>query len=69
MDAITQFSPAALLNMVTSLAVAFLLGVAIGLERQMRQRTAGVRTNTLVSVGAAVSVSLGNRLEVINARG
>ncbi len=32
---------------------AFLLGMAIGLERQYRQRNAGLRTNILVSVGAA----------------
>lgn len=44
------------------LSVAFLLGALIGLERQLRQRTAGLRTNTLVSVGAAIFVSLGSRL-------
>ena len=32
----------------------------------MRQRTAGLRTNTLVAVGAAVFVSLGNRLNDIH---
>ena len=30
-----------------------LLGAAIGFERQWRQRTAGLRTNTLVALGAA----------------
>jgi putative Mg2+ transporter-C (MgtC) family protein len=34
------------------------LGAAIGLERQWRQHPAGLRTNTLVAVGAAVFVSL-----------
>jgi putative Mg2+ transporter-C (MgtC) family protein len=29
---------------------AFVLGTAIGLERQWRQRTAGLRTNVLVAV-------------------
>ncbi len=36
------------------LAVATLLGFAIGLERQWRQRTAGLHTSTLVAVGAAL---------------
>jgi putative Mg2+ transporter-C (MgtC) family protein len=36
------------------LAVATLLGLAIGLERQWRQRTAGLHTSTLVAVGAAM---------------
>jgi putative Mg2+ transporter-C (MgtC) family protein len=36
-----------------SLAVATLLGASIGFERQWRQRMAGLRTNTLVAIGAA----------------
>ena len=32
---------------------AFLMGTLIGVERQFRQRNAGLRTNILVSVGAA----------------
>lgn len=39
------------------LAVAFLLGSAIGMERQWRQRMAGLRTNALVATGAALFVS------------
>ena len=38
-----------LLKLVTAMA----LGICIGLERQFRQRSAGLRTNVLVSVGAA----------------
>jgi hypothetical protein len=38
------------------------LGSLIGLERQIRQRAAGLRTNTLVAVGAAVFVDMANRL-------
>lgn len=49
-----------------NLLAAFLLGALIGIERQWRQRTAGLRTNTLVSVGAAIFVSLGARLYEIN---
>jgi putative Mg2+ transporter-C (MgtC) family protein len=40
------------------LAMAFLLGSALGLERQWRQRMAGLRTNTLVATGAALFVML-----------
>jgi putative Mg2+ transporter-C (MgtC) family protein len=41
-------------NVVTALA----LGIVIGLERQFRQHPAGLRTIALVSVGAALFVSL-----------
>jgi putative Mg2+ transporter-C (MgtC) family protein len=41
------------------LLAAFACGVAIGLERQMRQRTAGLRTITLVTSGACLFVTLG----------
>ena len=40
------------------IAVALILGVAIGLERQYRQHPAGLRTNALVCMGAALFVSL-----------
>jgi len=40
------------------IVVALVLGVAIGLERQFRQHPAGLRTNALVAVGAALFVSL-----------
>ena len=39
-----------------------MLGGLIGLERHVRQRIAGLRTNTLVAVGAAVFVDTANRL-------
>jgi putative Mg2+ transporter-C (MgtC) family protein len=35
-------------------AVALVLGAIVGLERQWRQRTAGLRTNALVALGAAL---------------
>ncbi|MDB5646179.1 MgtC/SapB family protein [Methylobacterium sp.] len=50
-------------NSAISLIVAFGLGTLIGAERQYRQRTAGLRTNVLVAVGAAAFVDLGMRLE------
>jgi len=42
-----------LLQATINLAFATLLGALIGSERQMRQRMAGLRTNALVSLGAA----------------
>jgi len=60
--ALGGFDPAALLDTAISLVVAFLLGTAIGAERQYRQRTAGLRTNVLVAVGAAAFVDIGMRL-------
>ena len=41
------------LDVILNLVVALALGAAIGMERQWRQRLAGLRTNTLVSLGAA----------------
>ncbi len=46
-------------NSLVILIFAFVLGSLIGLERQYRQRTAGLRTNALVAVGAALFVDLG----------
>ncbi len=44
------------------LTVALLLGAVVGIERQWRQRAAGLRTNTLVCLGAAAFVDLGSTL-------
>lgn len=44
---------------VVRLMIALALGVCIGAERQWRQRAAGLRTNTLVCLGAATFVDLG----------
>ncbi|GGH00934.1 MgtC/SapB family protein [Silvibacterium dinghuense] len=41
------------------LLLALALGVCVGAERQWRQRAAGLRTNTLVCLGAAAFVDLG----------
>ena len=62
MDALNNFNLHSLLNTVISLFTAFVFGSMIGLERQVRQRTAGLRTNTLVAVGAAAFVAMGSRL-------
>lgn len=63
MQAIGNVDTASLLNTVLALITAFVLGGAIGLERQVRQRTAGLRTNVLVAVGAAIFVDMAKRLD------
>lgn len=40
------------------IGMAFFLGGAVGFERQWRQKSAGLRTNTLVSLGAAAYILL-----------
>lgn len=50
------------IDTLVSLSTAFVLGGIIGLERQYRQRTAGLRTNVLVALGAAIFVDIANRL-------
>ncbi|WP_028451584.1 MgtC/SapB family protein [Chitinilyticum aquatile] len=62
MQAIQNISLISLLDTLFSLSTAFVLGGLIGYERQYRQRTAGLRTNVLVAVGAAVFVDIANRL-------
>jgi putative Mg2+ transporter-C (MgtC) family protein len=49
-----------LLDFTLRIACAFGLGAIVGLERQWRQRMAGLRTNTLVSTGAALFVTVGS---------
>lgn len=46
----------------SGLVIAFVLAALIGVERQWRQRSEGLRTNVLVAVGAAAFVSLGGNL-------
>ena len=62
MAALANFDAQEFLNTFISLSVAVLLGTAIGAERQYRQRTAGLRTNALVALGASAFVDLGMRL-------
>jgi putative Mg2+ transporter-C (MgtC) family protein len=52
-----------LAHFVLNLAAALLMGVAIGFERQFRQHSAGLRTNALVCVGAALFVSLSHLMD------
>jgi putative Mg2+ transporter-C (MgtC) family protein len=50
-------------DFLTRLAIAALLGVAIGFERQWRQRAAGLHTSTLVSIGSALFALLDQTLK------
>ena len=47
---------------VTRLFFALILGMVVGTERQWRQRSAGLRTNTLVTLGATAFVILSIRI-------
>lgn len=50
------------LNFSTQVGLALFFGGLIGLERQWRQRSTGLRTNGLVAVGAALFVMMGGLL-------
>jgi putative Mg2+ transporter-C (MgtC) family protein len=59
MDPLLPTSLDNLLDTALSLALALLLGSLIGAERQYRERTASLRTNVLVALGAAAFVDMG----------
>jgi len=60
---LTTFQLYDFFDTLVSLATAFVLGTLIGAERQYRQRTAGLRTNVLVAVGAAAFVDLAMHID------
>lgn len=62
MEAFHNINLISLVDTGISLTAAFIFGGLIGLERQYRQRTAGLRTNILVAIGAAIFVDAANRL-------
>ena len=47
-----------IISFIVNVGVALVMGVVIGVERQIHQHPAGLRTNVLVCVGAALFVSL-----------
>src|ERR1700679_3652911 len=49
----------------SNLFIAACLGASIGLERQWRQHLAGLRTNTLVALGAAIFITYGRAVSGI----
>ncbi len=61
-DGWAAFTASAYVHSAGAYATSFVLGTLIGLERQWRQRSAGLRTNVLVAVGAAAFSDLGMRL-------
>ncbi len=58
MQSLATFNLGDMADTFISLSTAFVLGTLIGAERQYRQRTAGLRTNALIAVGAAAFVDL-----------
>jgi putative Mg2+ transporter-C (MgtC) family protein len=58
----TTFDLLSYFDTVASYALALVLGALIGAERQYRQRTAGLRTNALVALGAAAFVDLSQKI-------
>ncbi len=50
-------------SFLANIVVALALGIVIGAERQWRQHQAGLRTNALVAVGAALFVSLSHLMD------
>ena len=65
-EALRRIDLSSLADTALSLFSAFVLGGVIGIERQARQRTAGLRTNVLVAVGAAIFVDMANRLHQLD---
>jgi putative Mg2+ transporter-C (MgtC) family protein len=61
-DILAWLLNSAIVHTLAGLGTAFMLATLIGAERQWRQRTAGLRTNVLVAVGAAAFADLGTRL-------
>ena len=66
MQAFAYFELDPFIDSCISLIAAFILGGAIGMERQFRLRTAGLRTNVLVAVGAALFVDTAMRFHQIH---
>lgn len=46
-----------LITFLTRITICFILSIAVGIERQYRHKTVGLRTNVLVSLGAFMFVS------------
>src|SRR5712691_3504331 len=45
---------------ITRLTIALLFGAIIGIEREWRHKNAGIKTNTLVAIGAAAFAMMSN---------
>lgn len=62
MNFVEHFDFSGIANTFLSYFFAFIFGALIGAERQFRQRTAGLRTNVLVAIGAAGFVDLADSI-------
>jgi putative Mg2+ transporter-C (MgtC) family protein len=62
MQFLHTFNFSSYLDTLVSYGLALVLGAIIGAERQYRQRTAGLRTNALVALGASAFVDLAQKL-------
>jgi putative Mg2+ transporter-C (MgtC) family protein len=58
----TEMATAFRLDLITKLALAVLMGGAIGLERQMAGKASGLRTNILICLGSAMIMDLSMNL-------
>ncbi len=56
MSSTYSFAPINWLNILLRLGIALLVGAIIGLEREIKNKPAGLRTNMLVSFGSALVV-------------
>lgn len=63
MQFIETFDGAAFADTFLSYFSAFVFGTAIGVERQIRQRSAGLRTYALVALGASAFVDLAEEID------
>jgi putative Mg2+ transporter-C (MgtC) family protein len=68
MDLVEPFlAPGSLLrSMLTTALLAALCGAVVGLERELRDKPAGLKTNALICLGAAMYIYLG---ELLTAKG
>lgn len=55
----TPAAPADFLHLVARLGLAVLLGGALGVNRELRQKPAGLRTHAMVALGSALVTTIG----------
>ena len=65
LQSLANLNVTTLVDSFISLTAAFALGSLIGFERQVRQRTAGLRTNALVAVAAAAFVDMAAQIGTV----
>ena len=54
-------------NLLLEMALAVVLGGAIGIERQLKDKPAGLRTHILICLGATIFTDFGQRLAALGA--